>query len=89
MKTLKIDINSFKITLLLFAEEKLLDKVDWEDKNNLSESLLIQIDSLLRKNELRVADIDQFSVSSDQQDGYTTTRIAQTVADTLNFAKNM
>lgn len=88
MQELKIEIIESQITLFLVKNGDKVDSEKWKDENSLSESLLVKIDNLLQKNLLKPAEIKHISVSSDQPDGYTTTRIAQAVADTFNFAKN-
>jgi tRNA A37 threonylcarbamoyladenosine modification protein TsaB len=75
-----------KVVLYLKDEGRVVDKAEWPEANNLSEKLLLEIDRIIRKNKLERKDIKRIEVKSDIPVGYTTTRIAETVAKTFNFA---
>ena len=83
---LELHLTKDKATLYLKDGRKIIDKVEWLENNNLSQKLLLEIDKIIRKNKLKKEDIKKIEVKSDIPVGYTTTRIAQTVAKTYNFA---
>lgn len=87
MKNIEIIIKEDEIAINLCADGSVLDFMVWKDKIDLSERLLVEIDMLIIKNNLVLADIANFEVKSDISDKFTSVKIAQTVAKTLNFYK--
>jgi len=85
MNILKIKIEQNKILLALEKDGKVLDTLEWKEENNLSQKLLEEIDNLLRKNGLSQDDLEKAEVVSDMSEQFTTRRIAQAIAQTLNF----
>jgi tRNA A37 threonylcarbamoyladenosine modification protein TsaB len=83
---LELHLTKNKATLYLKDGKNILDKTSWVENNNLSQKLLLEIDKIIRKNKLKKKDIKKMEVKSDIPVGYTTTRIARTVAKTYNFA---
>ena len=81
---LLISIQNKKIKIILLNKKKEVDFWDIEDEYRLSEDLLPSIDKLLKKNKLLPKDIKKLEVKTDQNDNFTTTRIAKTVANTWN-----
>ena len=82
---LELYLTKNKAALYLKDGNKILDKTQWLENNNLSQRLLLEIDKIIRKNKLKKKDIEKIEVKSDIPVGYTTTRIAQTIAKTYNF----
>ncbi len=83
-KYLQITIRHPEISLELRNEQKMIDQAKWQDGNDTSLKLLSEIDRLLEKNRLRIQEIEKMTLSSDQS-SYTASRIARTVAKTINF----
>ena len=83
---LRIEIKGRMTSLVL---EKIkgeeIDRVGWNEENNLSRVILSEIDSLLLKNNIAVDDIKEVLVDSDIPDKFTTARIAKAVANVFNF----
>lgn len=77
---MRVDENSTDI--LLFFGEKEIDGVRVEPNRELLEKLLPAIDELLSKHSLSSKDITDIRVKSDLPDGYSSRRIAETVART-------
>ena len=84
--TLALHIKKKKITLSLKDGDKEVDAMSWEDQNDLSEKFFGRLENFLQKNNVARDDIDDISFTSDEPEGYTTTRIAQTIAQTFSFA---
>lgn len=82
-----LEIKENEINLLLKDKKKVIDEIGWKERLDLSEKLLVVIDELLVKNNLKTKDIDKMVVKSDISDNFTTVRIAKTVAETFNFSK--
>lgn len=84
-----LEITDNKAILYLKDKKNLLDKLSWSGNLNLSEKLLVKIDNILIKNNLKPSDIDEISLKSNISDNLTTIRIAKIVAKTFNFAKSV
>jgi len=56
--------KNLKIILILKEKNKIIDKINWQDKQNLLEKLLPQIDLLLSKNQLSVQDLENINLKS-------------------------
>jgi len=84
---IEIQILNKQITLLLKDKKNIVDSVDFPEERQLSEKLLPAIDRLIKKNKLKVGDIEKITVESDLGDNFTTCRIAKTVAETWNWAR--
>ncbi|MDO9231581.1 MAG: hypothetical protein Q7U36_03855 [bacterium] len=80
-----IKIQERKISIILLQNKKEVDFLDIVEEHSLSEKLLPEIDQLLRKNKLKLEDIEKVTVDSDQEDNFTTTRIAKSVANAWNW----
>ena len=83
---LELHLAKNKATLYLKNKNGVIDKSEWLENNNLSQKLLLGIDKIIRRNRLKKEDIKNMEIKADIPVGYTTTRIAQTIAKTYNFA---
>lgn len=81
-----ITIKEKKVKIALFEGEKEKDSLEIVEEHSLSQKLLPEIDELLKRNKLEAKDVKNVQVESDQDESFTTTRIARTVAETWNFA---
>jgi len=81
-----LSVQQKKITISLRKGKEIVDQKQWGDKRDLSLRLLSEIDALLQKNDVLPSDIKKMFVTTDLPEGYTTPRIAETVAKTWNFA---
>lgn len=84
---IEIQIENKQVTLLLKDKMKVVDSFAFPEERRLSETLLAEIDKLLKKNKLKLADIQKMTVQSDLGDNFTTTRIAKTVAEAWNWSQ--
>ncbi len=66
--------------------KKRLDKIIWQEENNLGHTLLINLDKLLKRNQLKPFQIKRITLSSDIENQFTTQRIAQTVTQSFNYS---
>ncbi|HAT73646.1 MAG: hypothetical protein US30_C0009G0013 [Candidatus Moranbacteria bacterium GW2011_GWF2_36_839] len=80
-----IKIKERKISTILLQNKKEVDFLNIVEEHSLSEKLLPEIDRLIRKNKLKLEDIEKVTVDSDQEDNFTTTRIAKSVANAWNW----
>ena len=85
---IQIKIKDNIISILLMDKNRILDKIVFKEKRNLSEKLLPSVDRLLKKNKIRARDIETMKTEADINDSYTTYRIAETVSKTFNWAVN-
>lgn len=77
-----------KITLFLKKKGKIVSQSGWWEKDGLSRSLLPEIDKLLRKNKIKKENIQKAEVKTDTPAGFTTMRIASSVANAWNFMRS-
>jgi len=82
---LEIYLKKNKITILLKNGKKAIDKILWDDENNLSEKLLFEIEKLLRKNKVKKEEV-RMKFTTDNPSGFTTMRIGKAVANAWNYA---
>ncbi|MFA7319124.1 MAG: hypothetical protein WC022_00795 [Parcubacteria group bacterium] len=80
-----IEIKEKKVKIKLLDGKKEVDSLEIVEEHSLSKKLLPVIDELLKRNKLEVKEVEKVRVLSDQDDAFTTTRIARTVAETWNF----
>ncbi len=81
---LNIKVQGKEIELELKDGKRVLDKIKWKDENDLSLSLLKNLDKLLKKNNLRIMDFKKSDVKIINA-GFSTERILTTVSRTVNY----
>jgi hypothetical protein len=81
---LNIVVQKRDISLSLEKDGKIVDKLEWKDENNLSLSLLKNLDKLLRKNKINAMDLKKSDVNITGA-GLSTERIMTTVSKTVNY----
>ncbi len=81
---LKIEVQARDIFLALEKDGKIVDKIEWKDENNLSLSLLKNLDRLLRKNKINAMDLTKSDVNITDA-GLSTERIMTTVSKTVSY----
>jgi tRNA A37 threonylcarbamoyladenosine modification protein TsaB len=86
---LEIKIENKTIKIALKKGKRVIDETTFPDEHNLMEKLLPEIDRLLKRNKLSIADVAKAKVISDTSDSYTTTRIAKTVANAINWSRTL
>jgi tRNA A37 threonylcarbamoyladenosine modification protein TsaB len=80
-----INIDDREIKIILKDKNEIIDEFSWEEDQNLSQRLLVEIDNLLSKNKLKPSEIKKMQVETGIPDKFTTVRIAKVVAKTFNF----
>jgi len=85
---MNIIISTSKITakMELKNNSKSVDILEWKNDYNLSRLLLFNLDKLLKKHNLKLSDIEKFEFKNEEDTGFTTSRIAETTVNILNFA---
>jgi|WetSurMetagenome_2_1015567.scaffolds.fasta_scaffold327831_2 tRNA A37 threonylcarbamoyladenosine modification protein TsaB len=81
---LEINLEKNKTILCLSKDKKIIDQIEWEEKNNLSRTLLKMIDEMLKKHKLDQKEVS-LSVKSAFPSGFTSNRIAQSIAKAFNW----
>jgi hypothetical protein len=78
---IKILIKGQQVELQLLRKKEfnVIDKMIWQEENNLSLKLLVNIDNILEKNRIKKGQLNNIEVDSDETT-YSSTRIAKTVA---------
>ena len=82
---LELNLEKNKAVLYLKNGKKVIDKVEWQEANSLTRRLIVETDKIIRRNKLEKETL-HFKVRSALPVGYTSERIARTVAKTFNFA---
>jgi tRNA A37 threonylcarbamoyladenosine modification protein TsaB len=80
-----IKIKNKKVRIGLYENKRERDFLNIKDEYKLSEELLPAVDKILKRNKLSSKDI-KIEIESDQNDNFTTTRIAKSVANAWNFS---
>ena len=88
MVQMKLSLNEKEISLVLQGDDKIIDKEQWTDENNLLEKFFPILEEILVHNNLTIESVDEFILDTNLPEGYTTARIAQTIIKTLEFAHN-
>lgn len=78
-----LDKNDIKLTIK--DGRKVVDVLAWNDEYTLSEKLLPNIDTLLRKNKISKKQIEKVTTKITKTSGVTSVRIVQTVAKAWNM----
>lgn len=89
MKKVVIVIKEKEVKLNLLEDEREVDTFCFSEGLNFGESLLGEIDGIILKNGLSLGEIGGFEVKNEISDNFTSVKIAQIVAKTLNFAKTV
>jgi len=84
---LSISLIAHRATLELKDGETLVDSAVFAVDNDLAAHILTEIEALLKKNDIDPLSIEDVETSAENC-GFTTERIAQTVANAYNFALN-
>lgn len=82
---MKITISTSKTTSSIKLGD--IEEIKWENDYNLSRFILINLDNLLKKRSLQLSDIENFEFENQENTGFTTSRIAETTVNILNFAR--
>jgi len=73
------------IKLCLVSGKREIDRLEWQDENNLSHLLLANLDKILRKNEAGLDKIVNYHIISEVPQKWTTYRIADIALKTLKI----
>lgn len=85
-KNFLLEANKEEAVLNLRDGDEIIDKVVVGTGHDLAEKLLPSIEALLKKHALQTTDIQEFLVTSDLPEGYSSRRISETVASIYNFS---
>lgn len=78
-------IKNNQVTLQIKNKSQIICTSVFGVKKDLSDLLLVKIDSLFEKNKLKLSDISKYTLQSDIEENYTTYRIAKAVINALNW----
>ena len=80
-----LTVQHSRVTISLKEGDGVFDEISWDDRRDLLEKLLPNIDALLGRNALKITDIGKFSLDIDVPESYSTYRIAKATIETLRF----
>lgn len=81
---LYIIVEHPNLIVQLKDQDKVVDEQLWQDQNDMSQTLLANIDELLERNKLTITELETVEVETEQA-SFTSARIAKTVAKTLQY----
>jgi tRNA A37 threonylcarbamoyladenosine modification protein TsaB len=82
-----ITIQNKNIKIALKKGKKVVNEISLPDNRDLGEKLLPVVDKMFKKANIESKNVEKVEVFSNQNDSFTTTRIAKTFAKTFNWAK--
>jgi tRNA A37 threonylcarbamoyladenosine modification protein TsaB len=86
---LVIALNEGLISILLKDNLELIDKIILVEKNNLSNTLLKELDNIIKRNRVPKNQLKIIYVESDLPDSYTSARIAKSIAKSYLFSAKL
>ena len=84
-----LEVGKAEVFLSLKKDDETIEKALVGDGYSLAEKLLPAIDDILRKHGLPPESVGKFKVVSDLLEGYSSRRIAETVASVYGFASHV
>jgi len=81
-----ITISRTNAKISLFNADTAIDSLSWQNNWDLSRLLLLNINNLLEKHDLKISEIKKFEFQNKENTGFTTSRIGEITAKTLEFA---
>jgi DNA-directed RNA polymerase subunit H (RpoH/RPB5) len=87
MSIIEIKLKEKVIEISLKEKKKVLDMLTFPEQGDLTEKLLLMVDKLIKKNELKLKDIQKIITKSDLKENFTSYRILKTIEKTFNFFK--
>lgn len=87
--SIEILLEKEVIAIKLKNASKIIDSVELKNEKNISKTLLIAIDNLLRKNKLGKNQLKNISVKNKIPESYTSSRIAKSLAKSFNFSQKI
>lgn len=87
MVIIEIKLDKRVVEVSLNDGKKLLDRVSFAEKGDLTEKMLPLINRLIKKNKFQIQDIQKMVVESDLKEPFTSYRILKTIERTFNYLK--
>lgn len=82
----RIILKKEAINIEIVKNREIIASFSFQENHSLSNTLLVNLDKLLKKNKLSKRDIKKISIKSDFPNSYTSTRIAKSLEKSFNFA---
>ncbi|MEF3691527.1 MAG: hypothetical protein V3574_00540 [Candidatus Moraniibacteriota bacterium] len=89
MKKIIIEVREEGTELNFFSNNKEIESILLDKNANVGDRILSEIDLMLKRNRLKLKEIDFFEAKSAISDNYTAVKMAYLTAETLNFVKNV
>lgn len=84
---IRITIKKNGVNLSLWEGKRKIDERAIRSERSFSQKALLGIDAILTKNKLKPKDIKKVEVFSDQDENFTTTRLAKSLANAWNLSQ--
>ena len=82
----KLTVEEEKSRLVLIEDGAEQTLREWEEGRDMGRRLFESIDGILKERGFKSTDVSDFIVETDVSDNFTSVKIAETVAETYNFA---
>ena len=87
--TLSICLKFNQAEITIYQDEKKIKKVSWQDKQDLDQKLLRELDKILKRSKIKITDLKEIKFSATEDTSITARNIGQATVKSLNFALNL
>lgn len=87
--TLSIYLKFNQAEITICQDKKKIKKVSWQDKQDLDQKLLRELDKILKRSRIKITDLKEIKFSAAEDNSITARNIGQATIESLNFALNL
>ena len=87
--TLLIYLKFNQAEITIYQDEKKIKKVSWQDKQDLDQKLLRELDKILKRSKIKITDLKEIKFFATKDTSITARNIGQITVESLNFALNL
>ena len=87
--TLSICLKFNQAEITIYQDGKKIQKVSWQDKQDLDQKLLRELDKILKRSKIKITDLKEIKFSATEDTSITARNIGQATVKSLNFALNL
>jgi DNA-binding LytR/AlgR family response regulator len=87
--TLSICLKFNQAEIIIYQDKKKIKKVSWQDKQDLDQKLLRELDKILKRSKIKITDLKEIKFFAAEDTSITARNIGQATIESLNFALNL
>ncbi len=87
--TLSIYLKFNQAEITIYQDKKKIKKVSWQDKQDLDQKLLRELDKILKRSRIKITDLKEIKYFAEKDNSITARNIGQATIESLNFALNL